>query len=339
MQTIGGALDLVVGELSDQNYAQSLDFYRYWLGTGQADIQVPPDQVFDAIWNSRVGSSIQPNGEIFHLTAHLILRFASDAESDHILAPCSSGLQSRLCTRSLREFSSNNLMIARYGRDAVREFYADANLIANWANLGYLEEAAIRDRVLQSLIAHPKLYDHQADALIIMFKLAGATFGAYADPSVIDRCFELLRGHNYARPFNNGYSWETDSNNHYIQVRRDLVQVSVPRAANCSYQVVQGEFSGDSCVTRSWMGGPSSPTSINIQRARADWGKAGRPRRNPSCHVPRTSQQRSRNSDSPARLIRTNHCPRDGRGSSIPRHTVPLHQHLHSVRLHCRRYF
>ena len=238
MQTIGGALDLVVGGLSDQKYAQSLDFYRYWLGIGQADIQVPPDQILDAIWNNRVGSSIQPNGEIFHLTAHLILRFASDAESDPILAPCSSGLQSRLCTRSLREFSNNHLMIARYGRGTVREFYADANLIANWANLGYLEEAAIRDRVLQSLTAHPKLYDHQADALIILFKLAGATFGAYADPSVIDRCIELLRGHDYTRPFNTGYNSDRDNNYRYTQMKKELVQVSVSRAASCSYQIV-----------------------------------------------------------------------------------------------------
>ena len=32
---------------------------------------------------------------------------------------------------------------------------------------------------------------------MISFKLTGATFGAYADPRVIDRCFGLLK--NYAR--------------------------------------------------------------------------------------------------------------------------------------------
>ena len=228
MQTIGGALDLVVGELSDQNYAQSLDFYRFWLGVGQADIQVPPDQIFDAIWNNRVASSIQPNDEIFHSTAHLIPRFASDAESDHILAPYSSELQSRLCTRSLREFSSNNLIIARYGREAVREFYADANLLAHWANLGYLEEAAIRHRVLQSLIFHPKLYDHQADALIILFKLAGATFGAYTDSSVVERCFELLKDHSYTPPYDSSYGSGRRANSDYLQVKNELVQVRAP---------------------------------------------------------------------------------------------------------------
>jgi len=77
-------------------------------------------------------------------------------------------------------------------------FYADTSLVAHWANLGYVEEASIRDHILQSLISHPKLYDHQANALIILFKLAGATFEAFADPSVVDRCFEFLKG-SYGR--------------------------------------------------------------------------------------------------------------------------------------------
>jgi len=63
-----------------------------------------------------------------------------------------------------------------------------------------VEEDAIRNHIIQSLIAHPTLYDHQADALIILFKLAGATFEAYVDPSVVDRCFNLLKDHNYRDP-------------------------------------------------------------------------------------------------------------------------------------------
>ena len=71
----------------------------------------------------------------------------------------------------------------------------DSNLIARWANSGHVDQATIRNHILQSLISHPKLYDHQADALIILFKIAGATFEAYADPSVVDRCFELLKNY------------------------------------------------------------------------------------------------------------------------------------------------
>ena len=227
MQTIGEALGFVAGGLSDKNYAQSLDFYHFWLGTGRTHIQVPSDQIFDAIWNNRAaGSSIDSSScQLIHSAAHLILRFASDVQSDHILSPYSAGLESRLCAGSLREFSNNNLMIARYGQDAVGGFYADVNLVAHWTNLGYVEEATIRGHILQSLISHPKLYDHQADALIILLKLAGATFEAYADPSVVDRCFELLRGHSYTPPYDADLEWKRKWNDKYLRDRGKLIQV------------------------------------------------------------------------------------------------------------------
>ncbi|KAF9646046.1 hypothetical protein BDM02DRAFT_3189170 [Thelephora ganbajun] len=190
--------------LSDQTYEQSLAFYRLWFDVGHTYPQIPSDKVSDAIWNSRLSSVLDPerDGKLIHPTAHLILRFASDAESDHILAPHSAGLKSRLCARGLRQFFDGNLANVQYkensyGRDSsvLWQFPADTNLIAHWANIGYIAETAIRNHILQSLISYPKLYDHQADALIILFKLAGATFGIYADPSVVNRCFELLKGH------------------------------------------------------------------------------------------------------------------------------------------------
>ena len=153
----GDTLGFMVGKLSDQNYTQSLDFCRFWFDTGRTYIQIPSDQMFDAIWNNRaVGSSIDlDHGQLIRSTAHLILRFASDAESDHILAPYSSGLQHRLCTRSLRDFSRDNLMAARYGSGTAGyfDFYAGTNLIAHWANLGCVDMVAIRDHILQSLIS------------------------------------------------------------------------------------------------------------------------------------------------------------------------------------------
>jgi len=196
MEEIKKALDLVLGQLSDKNYAHSLDFYRFWFNIGQTYHQFPSDQIFDAIWKHRgKGSRMDlSRGELIHSGVDLILRFASDAESDPILAPHSSRLQSRLCTRSLQEFFSDNLTTARGGGWS-HEIYVDANLIAHWANLGYVEETSIRNHILQSLISHPTLHDHQAYLLIILFKLAGATFEAYADPSVVDRCFELLKNH------------------------------------------------------------------------------------------------------------------------------------------------
>lgn len=198
MGTIREALGSAVGELSDENYARFLPFYRFWLDAGQHYVQIPPDAIFGAIWDGRVVSSIVPErGQIFHSSAHLLLHFAEDAESDSILAPYSSKLQSRLCARSLREFSTNNLIAAhRYDRNTSAAFYADANLIAHWTNLGYVEEATIRNYILQSLISHPTLHPHQAHALIILFKLAGPTFEAYVDPLLVDRCFELLQIHS-----------------------------------------------------------------------------------------------------------------------------------------------
>jgi hypothetical protein len=227
-----------VGEiLSDENHEQSLAFYRSWFEIGRTHFTIPSDQIFDAIWKKRTTDVIrtkhsqpasskqaspQPDHvshKLIHPTAHSILRFASDAESDHILASHNPGLQRRLCAKILQDFFSSNLTAmwhltaasqeergpTHWGRDprerehsTLRCFYGDTNFIAHWANLGYVEEVEIHNHILQSLISYPKLHDHQADALIILFKLAGATFGAYADPSVVDRCFELLKA-NYAR--------------------------------------------------------------------------------------------------------------------------------------------
>ena len=201
MGDIENPLGFLIRELSDQNYEQSFACYRFWFDVGKTYHQLPPDQLFDAIWKNRGGKFLNPvYGSLIHSTAHSILRFASDVESDPAFAPYNSGLQDRLRSRSLREFFSNNLIAVadnanRYKNSYSREFCIDANLIAHWANLGCVEEAVIRNLILQSLISHPKLYNHQADALIVLFKLAGATFGAYADPSVVNRCFELLKNH------------------------------------------------------------------------------------------------------------------------------------------------
>jgi hypothetical protein len=220
MDGLQRALDSVVCELSDQNYEQSLAFYRFWFNIGQTYHQIPPGLIFDTILENRgINWTYHARGEIFHPTAHLILRFASDAESDPIFAPYNFRLQSRLCARILQEFFNSNLEAVWQGKYGNKwSLWADANLIARWANLGYVEKTAIRNHILQSLISHPKLYNHQADALIILFKLAGATFEAHADPSVVDRCFDLLKDHY------NGNS-----------VEGKLVQVRAPCVVKCDH--------------------------------------------------------------------------------------------------------
>jgi len=250
MGDIEKALGSAVRDLSDQNYAQSLAFFRFWFDVGRTYHQTPPEyQIFDVIWDNRVGSSFRPIGrDIINSAAHLFLRFASDMELDHILAANSSGLQNRLCTRSLQEFFNSNLETVwdkehSTGNCAPYSYFADANLIAHWANLGQVEETAIRNHILQSLLTHSKLYDHQADALIILFKIAGATFDAYVDPSVVNRCFELLKNHYDHSP-----------------VGKVLVQVRTPHPMVVGYGLRR--ISGSSRVTGEWLGGPPSPACV-----------------------------------------------------------------------------
>ena len=242
MANIEKSLDSVVTKLSDENYAQSLAFYRLWFDIGQTYNQIPPDRIFNAIWNNRgLSSTIDPNGgKLIHSGAHLILRFASGVESDYTLAPHTSGLQSRLCARSLQEFFNGNMGAAaireKYPNNSIdNNFYIEANLIAHWANLGYVEEVAIRNHILQSLISHKILLDHQADALVILFKIAGATFEVYADPSVVDRCFDLLEHHTYFNPCeHNGSSKERINN--YAETRRGPLQVRASHAVKVGHR-------------------------------------------------------------------------------------------------------
>ena len=218
------ALGSIIDKISDRNYEQSLACCRFWFNIGQAyppnpsDLgpgpivpQDPPDQILNAIWCARTTRpSGIGSGEFDHPTAHLILRLARDVGSDRFLAPHgANGLQSRLCDKVLLQFFRSNMSHVRYGpttgpanpshsRSDLRDFYGDTNLLAHCINLGLVEEDAIRNHILQSLISYPKLHDHQAGALIILFKRAGATIEAYGDRSVIDRCFKLLKDHDWS---------------------------------------------------------------------------------------------------------------------------------------------
>ena len=198
MQYIRNALGSVSSRLSDEHYEQSFAFFRFWFEIAQTHSQVPHDLIFDAIYNNRAtGSS---HSDFIYPTARLIPRLVSDVESDSILAPHSAGLRSRFCPRVLQEFFDEDLRVVyRNTGQPSGSYYMDVNLVAHCANLGYIEENTIRSHILQSLISHQRLHDHQVDALVILFKIAGATFGAYADPAVVDRCFELLREHQYRR--------------------------------------------------------------------------------------------------------------------------------------------
>ena len=76
-------------------------------------------------------------------------------------------------------------------------------------------------RILKSLISQSGLWNYQVDTLIILFKLEGATFGAYTGSSVVDCCFQLPNGR--LLKFNDRYSCNPAGGG--------LIQVRVQRTA------------------------------------------------------------------------------------------------------------
>jgi len=192
MIRIQSALDKTIAGLSDQNYEKSFAFLRLWFEIAHTHSTIPPDAILHALQTYYRARSLPDN--LIDSAAHLILRFASDAELDHILAPHSTELRSRLCAEALRVFFDTDLATVYSGFSCTNSYYADANIIAHCVNLGWVEEAVIRNHILQSLISHPTLYNRQVYTLVILFRTAGATFAAYTDPAVIDRCFEILKG-------------------------------------------------------------------------------------------------------------------------------------------------
>ena len=207
------ALGLVVQRLTRQNYDQSFAFYRFWFGLAKTHSLTTPDQIFDAIWSSRRTIPLWDD-EFDHSVPPLILRFASDAESDGILAPYSVGLCNRICASFLREFFAINMRGC--GDAGLTDgdgwlFCANVIFVAHLVDMGHVEEAVVRDHILQSLISHPMGQSkHQVFALVILFEFAGAIFEKYVDPSVVDRCFEL---------FNDPYAQECMGNQLLLQVR------------------------------------------------------------------------------------------------------------------------
>lgn len=109
-----------------------------------------------------------------------------------------------------------------------------------------MEEDAVRSHIPQSHISHPYIHDHQADALIVLFKLAGVMFDAYIDPSVVNRCFELLKDH-----YGGGLE------------KQRLVQVRASPAAKGGRRAKR--TSGSGRVTGAWPEGPPSTTRIHYQ--------------------------------------------------------------------------
>jgi len=197
MRYIQLALVSAIRSLSDKSYEKSLAYFRFWSGIGHTYSQTPSDLIFDTFFTYRAASDTAKLTNYTYPAAQLIVRLVNDAESDPVLAPHSTGLRSRFCTGILKEFFDEDLAIVYNTliNNTSTNFYVNTNLISHCVNLGYIDEDTVHNRILQSLISHTKVLEHQVIALAILFKIAGATFEAYVDPAVVDRCFELITNH------------------------------------------------------------------------------------------------------------------------------------------------
>ncbi|KAF9783269.1 hypothetical protein BJ322DRAFT_1110149 [Thelephora terrestris] len=198
MSNLRETLSDLANGLTEENYDASLVQYRFWFNVGIAHGHIS-DQ-FQVAKDVRLivrPDLLKPEqGQLIHPAAHLVSCFIRDIEADGSMSWQVLGLQ-QSCVGLVDAFFEETLSRCRgahhtYGQPV--QFLTKINLIASWVNLGYVKRVVI-DRILQSLIASPKLHNLQADALVILFRLAGPTFEAYVDPSVVDRSFELLKGY------------------------------------------------------------------------------------------------------------------------------------------------
>ena len=233
MSDISSFLTKLFSNLSEENYDNTFSVYRFWFKLGAVHAGMSSDKLYrDILDNTRPGliqasgaemnqGNTRPDwvnphyrqydgythprdfgafcGKLIHSDVHLLLRFISDAELDPALSAYAIGLHDRLCRASLKEFFSQSL---RYLPDSGAsghysykfcEYYTTVNLIAHWVNLGCVQLEDIQDHILQSLIFQPTVHPHQLNSLMILLKISGATFAAYVDPSVMDRCCDLLK--------------------------------------------------------------------------------------------------------------------------------------------------
>ena len=195
--------------LSEENYHSKFSAYRFWIKFGAAHGGVSNHQLYNDLVSD---ASMRPDlivipgtyiakAELLHSNVHLLLRFITDAELDPALSTHAIGLHDRLCRESFEQFSRKVLdyIPGTWNGptpEKLREFYTRVNLIAHWVNLGYVKLEDVRDHILQSLAFQPVVYPHQLNSLIILLKISGATFAAYVDPSVMDRCCDLLKPTN-----------------------------------------------------------------------------------------------------------------------------------------------
>ena len=197
--------------LSEENYSQTFSAYRRWIELEATRVGVTSRKLYnDVLGSTGPGPGLMwppksyvsrgsryISGQLIHNNAQLLLRFVTDAEQDPTLSAYAVGLHEQLCRSSLDEFFKQILGCTPASTEVqLREFYTQTNFIAHWVNLGYVRLEDVRDHILQSLAMNPTVQTHQLNSLMILLKISGATFAAYADPSVMDHCCDLLKPSN-----------------------------------------------------------------------------------------------------------------------------------------------
>ena len=323
MTNIEGLLSSIITDLSEENYESSFAQYRFLFEIARTYSQIPPDLIFDSIWKqikNRKFHSLN-NWGISFPASPLILRFARDAEPDSTLSSHSAGLKSRLFTNVLTEFFDHGLGVLCCGNGRSSDYLLDVNFIAHGVNLGYIEETAIREHILQFLIGGitcPAQYHCRVFALCVLLKIAGATFDAYADSSVVDRCIELLKGYDCGG-------------------NAALEQIKVGGLYKRVWSGLREIIGGSNSTAATELGGSTSTTCFCNQGTRANRDGPRGSRRNSHRHISGTAKHGPQTSGSSAPSARICHRPRDRNGS--PLHPVAINQHCQFVRLHHLRYF
>ena len=193
----------LLNSLSEENYDRVFFAYRHRIKLIAKRVGVTNSRLYHDVLASTRPELISPPrpsdnqtmvGELIHSNARLLLRFVTDAEQDPTLSTYAVGLHEQLCRSTLDEFFKQTLGYrsgATFAQSS--ELHTRTNLIAHWVNLGYVELEDVRDHILQSLTLYPIAPTPQLNSLLILLKIAGATFAAYVDPSVMDHCCNLLK--------------------------------------------------------------------------------------------------------------------------------------------------
>lgn len=190
--SISAFLKELVSNLSEENYEKTLSDYRFWMKIGTTHGCALNNKLQDDILNNRKPDLVYPtSSRLIHPTSQRLLQFITDVEQ-HLVSPT----HTRLSRSLLNEFFDRNLRLGSQSTiysSELSSFYTNVGFLAHWVNLGYIGVEDVRDNILQSLTFRPVPLDHQLHSLLILLKIAGATFAVYVDPSIMDRCLNVLK--------------------------------------------------------------------------------------------------------------------------------------------------